>query len=98
MSSQEFSEKVTTGAGALIVQPSLPREPATEAALKNHLPLFAPNDELTRVGGLMLYSTDILSVRLALSFRRIVNRILARSPSCWAHGTLDTAIRPILWA
>ena len=57
-----FGEMVTSGVGALIVQPSLPRQPAAEAALKSHLPLFAPSDEFTRVGGLLSYSADILSV------------------------------------
>jgi putative ABC transport system substrate-binding protein len=64
-----FADIETSGVEALIVQPSLPREPATDAALKSHLPLFAPSDEFTRAGGLMSYSADILSVyRKAANF------------------------------
>jgi putative ABC transport system substrate-binding protein len=70
-----FGEMGTSGVGALIVQPSLPREPTTEAALTNRLPLFAPSDEFTRVGGLMSYSADITSVyREAAAFvDKIIN-------------------------
>jgi putative ABC transport system substrate-binding protein len=57
-----FGEMVTSGMGALIVQPSLPHRFAAETALKNRLPLFAPSEELTRVGGLMSYSPHIASV------------------------------------
>lgn len=57
-----FGEMEKDGVGALIVQPSLPREPAAEMALKSRLPLFTPSEEFTRVGGLMSYSADLLSV------------------------------------
>jgi putative tryptophan/tyrosine transport system substrate-binding protein len=56
-----FGEMMTSGVGALIVQPSLPRELPAKAALKNRLPLFAASDEFTRAGGLMSYSPQIES-------------------------------------
>jgi putative ABC transport system substrate-binding protein len=64
-----FAEMVTSGAQALIVQPSLPRQRTAEMALKNRLPLFAPSSEFPPVGGLMSYSVDVASLyRGAASF------------------------------
>src|SRR5215468_3132530 len=43
-------------ADAVIVQPSLPRKPALDLALKHRLPAIGPAPLLTREGGLMSYS------------------------------------------
>jgi len=59
---------------AVLIQPSLPREQATAAALKLGLPLIAPNAEVADAGGLMAYSAEPLSVyREAAAF---VDKIL----------------------
>jgi putative ABC transport system substrate-binding protein len=45
-------------ADAAIVQPSLPRKPAIDLALKHRLPLLSGSPQLPREGGLMSYSIN----------------------------------------
>jgi putative ABC transport system substrate-binding protein len=64
-----FSQVVAAGAQAAIVQPSLPRELTVATALKNRLPIFAPNTEFALAGALVVYSADTEAVyRQAATF------------------------------
>jgi putative ABC transport system substrate-binding protein len=57
-----YSEMVAARADAVVVQPSLPRQPAIDLALKHRLPAASPLRLFTEAGGLMSYasnSTDI---------------------------------------
>jgi putative ABC transport system substrate-binding protein len=65
---------------AMMVQPSLPREPAARLAITHRLPLFMPSAEFAAAGALMAYSSDIALVyREAATF---VDKILkGRKPS-----------------
>jgi len=53
-----FTEIAGSGVEAVLVQPSLPRELAAEAALKNRLPMLAPSVEFALGGALMAYAAD----------------------------------------
>lgn len=53
-----FTEIAGSGVEAVLVQPSLPRELAAEAALKSRLPLLAPQVEFALSGALMGYGAD----------------------------------------
>ena len=44
---------------AVIVQPSLPRKPAVELALKQRLPAMSPSLYFTGEGGLMSYAANL---------------------------------------
>jgi putative ABC transport system substrate-binding protein len=57
-----FAALVKENVEVVLVQPSLPREPACAIALKQHLPLIAPSAEFAVAGGLMAYSADPASV------------------------------------
>jgi putative ABC transport system substrate-binding protein len=64
-----FSQVVAGGVQAALVQPSLPRELTVETALKNGLPIFAPNTEFALAGALVVYSADTEAVyRQAATF------------------------------
>jgi putative ABC transport system substrate-binding protein len=75
-----FAELVKDHVEAVLVQPSLPRELASAAALKHRLPLIAPNAEFAAAGALMAYSADPAPVyREAATF---VDKILkGRKPA-----------------
>jgi putative ABC transport system substrate-binding protein len=63
------SQVVAAGAQAAIVQPSLPRELTVATALKNRLPIFAPNTEFALAGAVVVYSADTEAVyRQAATF------------------------------
>jgi putative ABC transport system substrate-binding protein len=53
-----FAAMAKERADAVIVQPSLPRKPAIELALKQRLPPIAPNRLFPSEGGLMSYSAN----------------------------------------
>jgi putative ABC transport system substrate-binding protein len=57
-----FAALVKEHVEAVVIQPSLPREPACAIALKYHLPLLAPSAEFAVAGALMAYSADPASV------------------------------------
>lgn len=64
-----FGEVVVGGVQAVMVQPSLPRERSTQAALEARLPLAVPNAEFGRAGALIAYGVDIGAVyRQSASF------------------------------
>lgn len=75
-----FTEIAGSGVEAVLVQPSLPRELAAQAALKNRLPLLAPSVEFALAGALMAYAADNGEVnRKAAGF---VDKIMkGRSPA-----------------
>ncbi len=53
-----FAAMINEQADAAIVQPSLPRKPAIDLALKHRLPLLSGSPQLPREGGLMSYSIN----------------------------------------
>lgn len=53
-----FARVASSGAEAVIVQPSLPQERSAQLALKHRLPAFSPNQNYVAVGGLASYSAD----------------------------------------
>lgn len=57
-----FGDVVASGAEAVMVQPSLPRERSTQAAIEARLPLVVANAEFGRVGALIAYGVDIGAV------------------------------------
>jgi putative ABC transport system substrate-binding protein len=64
-----FAELARDRTEAVLVQPSLPHEPAIAAARKIHLPLFSPSAEIAAAGGLMSYSAEMVAVyRQAATF------------------------------
>ena len=75
-----FAQFAKDGVEAAIAQPSLPRDLAAAAALKNRLPLFAPSLEFAEAGALLVYSADTEAVyRQAATF---VDKILkGRKPA-----------------
>ena len=58
----KFAEAAGSGAQAMMVQPSLPRDRAAELALRYRLPLFVARDEFAQSGALMAYSADNVAV------------------------------------
>jgi len=69
-----FTAMATERADAVIVQPSLPRKPALELALKHRLPPISPTPLFPAEGGLMSYSArqDDLYRRVAYYIDRIL--------------------------
>jgi putative tryptophan/tyrosine transport system substrate-binding protein len=54
-----FAGMVRDGAGAVVVQPTLPRKPAIEFALKHRLPSVSGNRAFADEGGLMSYAGSL---------------------------------------
>lgn len=57
-----FAEMARMRAEAVIVQPSLPRKPAIDLALKQKLPAVSPTSAFPEEGGLMSYSANLAEV------------------------------------
>lgn len=72
-----FKQVAASKAGAVIVQPSLPRKPAIELSLKHRVPAISPSSLFCREGGLLSYSADqgALYRRSALFADRILKGV-----------------------
>ncbi len=57
-----FSNMVKQRVNAVIVQPSLPRKPALDLAMRHRLPSVSPNTGFVVDGGLMSYGANITDV------------------------------------
>jgi putative ABC transport system substrate-binding protein len=69
-----FARAATERIHAMIVQPSLPRRPAIDLALKHRIPAISPASLFGREGGLISYSADQVALyRRAATF---VDRII----------------------
>lgn len=53
-----FAKSASSGAQAVVVQPSLPSQRSAQLALKHRLPAFSPHTDFVAVGGLAAYSSD----------------------------------------
>lgn len=58
-----FAAMKAAGAGAVLVQPTLPLREVAEAAVKARLPAASPGGPFSRAGGLMSYSADVASMQ-----------------------------------
>jgi putative ABC transport system substrate-binding protein len=54
-----FANMVQSGVEAVIVQPTLPRQPAVDAALKYRLPAVSGNRAFAEAGGLLTYAASL---------------------------------------
>jgi len=62
-----FAAFVEMKADAVVVQPSLPRKPAVELAMKHRLPMASPTSAFVDDGGLLSYSAKLSDVYRALA-------------------------------
>jgi putative ABC transport system substrate-binding protein len=68
------------GAGAVLVQPSLPLKQVADSAVRARMPAICSNEAFTRAGGLMAYSSDLSSLHRQAA--TIVDKVLkGRKPA-----------------
>jgi putative tryptophan/tyrosine transport system substrate-binding protein len=91
---RHFEDIKSSGADAVIVQPSLPLGRVAASAVKSRIPAASPNSAYTTAGGLMAYSADFQSVHRRAA--AVVDKILKGSKPADLPVEFTTSFRLVV--